>query len=130
MLQHAIADGPCIARQEIDDSGRQSRRFEQFEDLIVAVNSRAGGFPDDGIAHQRGSGRQVRSDRCEIERRDGVHEAFERPVIQPVPHAERVSRLVAVDFLGKGNIESQEVDRFTDGVDLRLMRRLALIEHR
>jgi hypothetical protein len=38
-------------------------------------------LPDHGVAHQRRGGRQVAGDRGEVERRDGVDEALERPVV-------------------------------------------------
>ena len=44
-------------------------------------------LPDHRVAHQRRRGRQVAGDRGEVERRDRVDEALQRPVVDPVPHA-------------------------------------------
>jgi hypothetical protein len=41
------------------------------------------------VAHQRRRGRQVARDRGEVERRDRVDEALERPVVAAVPHPAR-----------------------------------------
>ena len=48
-----------------------------------------GRLPDDRVAHQRGRGRQVAGDRREVEGRDRVDEALERPVLEPIPDAGR-----------------------------------------
>ena len=55
---------------------------------------------------------------------------FEWSVVEPIPHSGRIGGLVIVYLLGEMNIEAEEVDGFGNGVDLRLMNGLALIEHR
>ena len=130
MVQQDIADRRSIAGNKIDDSRRQPRRFEQFKNVVVTENRRAGGFPYDGVPHDRGRGRKISADRSEVERRNRVNETFKWPVIQAIPHSRRVERLITVDLLGEVNIEAQEIDRFAHRVDFRLMRRFALIEHR
>ncbi len=88
------------------------------------------GLPDDGVAHQRRRGRQVAGDRGEVERRDRVDEALERPVVGAVPHARAVrDRLVGEDLLGVVDVVAPEVDQLAGAVDLGLERRLRLAEH-
>ena len=130
VVEKDIADGGCVSRHEIDHSRRQPCRFEQFHDVIVAEDRRARGFPDNGIAHLRRRRREIGPDRCEIERRNGINEAFQGPVIHAIPHERRTHRLVIVNLLGEVSIESQEIDRLANRIDFGLMDGLALIEHR
>src|SRR5215831_4737888 len=51
MVQDYIADDGRIARDKVDHSGRQTGSFEETEQLIIAVDRRAGAFPHHGITH-------------------------------------------------------------------------------
>ena len=97
---------------------------------VRRVRRRRGGLPDDGVSHQRGGRREVAADRGEVERRHREHEALERPVLQPVPHARRGDRLLLVDARHVLDVEAPEVDQLAGGVDLGLVCRLRLAEHR
>ena len=60
------------------------------------------GFQTHHVAHQRRRGRQVAGDGGEVERRDRVDEALERPVVGAVPDARAVGdRLVGEDLPGE-----------------------------
>src|SRR5437879_5566182 len=47
MMEQDIADRTRIARYEINHARWESRSFEQFEDVIVAEDSRTRRLPDD-----------------------------------------------------------------------------------
>ena len=102
-----------------------SRRIE----VPVAERGRGRGLPDHGVAHQRGRGGQVPADGGEVERRDGVDEAFEGPVVHPVPRPRHRLGLLLVDPLGERDVEPQEVDQLAGAVDLGLEGGLALAQH-
>ena len=98
--------------------------------MVVAERGRRRRFPHDRVAHQRRRGRQVTADGREVEWRDRVDEPLERTVIHPVPHPGRGVRLLPVDLLGVVHVEAEEIDQLAGAVDLRLIRRLALAQHR
>src|SRR5207253_10367209 len=65
----------------------------------------------------------------EVEWRDGVHEPFERAIVEVIPYPGDRQRLLGVDPLGVVDVEAEEVDQLTGGIDLRLMHGLRLPEH-
>src|SRR5439155_889207 len=65
-----------------------------------------------------------------IERRDREDEALERPVLDVVPAPGRREGLLAVDLLGKGDVEAPEIDQLARRVDLRLVNGLRVAEAR
>ena len=87
------------------------------------------GFHTTALPMSAGAVGQVAADGREVERRDGVDEPLERPVIHPVPRARRRVGLLAVDPLGVVHVEPEEVDQLAGAVDLRLERGLALAQH-
>ena len=87
------------------------------------------GFHTTVLPISAGADGQVAGDRREVERRDRVDEAFERPVVEAVPHARRGDRLLGQQLAGEVDVEAQEVDQLAGGVDLRLVAGLGLAEH-
>ena len=67
----------------------------------------------------------------EVERRDGVDEAFERPVVEAGSTSPRsLTGCSPYSSCGEGGVEAPEVDQLAGRVDLGLERRLRLAEHR
>ena len=128
--ERRVADLGARARHHIDDAGRQARGLEDLHDAVGGVERGRRRLPHDRVAQDRGRRRQIAADRREVERRDREHEPLERPVLEPVPGAGRGQRLLAIDLLGEGDVEPPEVDQLARRVDLGLMRRLRLAEHR
>ncbi len=87
-------------------------------------------LPQHHVPEQRGSGGQVARDRGEVERGDGEHESLERAVLHPVPRAGRRRRLLGQQPPGEVDVVPPEVDQLAGGVDLRLVDRLGLAQHR
>ena len=129
-VEQEVRDLLRIARQEVDDARRQAGRLEHLERVVAAQHRARRRLPDDGVAHQRRRGRQVAADGGEVERRDGVDEPLEGAVLHLVPHARAADRLLVVELLREPGVEAPEVDHLRRGVDLRLIRRLRLPEHR
>ena len=94
-VEQDVGDLCGIARHEIDDARRQAGALEEPQDVVAAQHRARRRLPDHRVAHQRGSGRQVAADRGEIEWRNGIDEAFERPVVHAVPHPVGAERLLA-----------------------------------
>ena len=82
-----LGDRDAVTGDQVDDPGRQAGRLEQPHRLVRGKLLRRRRLPDDGVTHERRRRRQVAGDGGEVERRDGVDEALERPVVEPVPHA-------------------------------------------
>ena len=118
-----------VSRQEVDDAGGQSGLLQDAIEIPVAQGGRGRGLPDHRVSHQRGRGRQVAADGREVERRDRVHEPFERPVIHPVPHAGGRLGLLPVDLVREVDVVAKEVDQLAGAVDLGLECGLALAQH-
>jgi hypothetical protein len=125
-----IADLRARAVDEVDHSGREAGLLEQPHQEVRRVSRGRGRLPEDGVAHQRGAAGQVGGDRREVEGGHGEDETLERPVLHPVPRSGRRARLLVVDPQHELDVEAQEVDHLARRVDLRLMRRLRLAEHR
>ena len=119
-----------VAGDEVDHPRRQAGVLEQLHDVVRREHRARGRLPDDRVAHQRRRGRQVRGNRREIERRDGVDEPLERAVLELVPHRVIARRLLGEQFLAVVGVEAPEVDDLARGIDLRLERRLRLPQHR
>ena len=127
--ERGVADGGAGAVDEVDHAGRQAGFLEQLHEEVRADGRGRGRLPDDGVAHQRGRGREVAGDRGEVERRDGEDEALQRPVLEAVPDAGRGDRLLLVDARHVLDVEAPEVDELARGVDLGLVCGLGLAEH-
>ena len=104
--------------------------LQQLQREVGGDRLGGGRLPEHGVAHQRRRGRQVAGDGAEVERGDRVDEALERPVLDPVPDAGGGDRLVGEDLRGEVHVEAQEVDQLAGGVDLGLVGRLRLAQHR
>ena len=122
-----VGAGPV---HEVDDARRQAGLLEQLHRVVGGERGRRGGLPDDGAPHQRRRARQVGADGREVERADREHETLERAVLEAVPDAGRGHGLLFVDARQVARVEPEEVDRLAGGVDLGLVRRLRLTEHR
>jgi hypothetical protein len=108
---------------------RQAGLLEQPHGEVRCELLRRRRLPDDDVAHQRRREREVAGDGGEVERRDGVDEALERPVVHGVPHTRRALRLLLDDEPAVGDVEPQEVDQLARRVDLGLLHGLRLTEH-
>ena len=128
--QRDLGDVEAVAGQHVDDARRHPGLLEQLHRQRRGELLGRRRLPDHRVAHQRRRGRQVAGDRGEVERRDRVDEALERPVVGAVPDAGAVGdRLVGEDLLGVVDVEAPEVDQLAGGVDLGLERGLRLAEH-
>ena len=128
-IEKQVGDLLRVAREEVDDAGRQARGFEHLQRVVAAQHRRRCRLPDHGVPHQRRRGGQVAADGGEVERSDRVDEALERAILHRVPHAGAADRLLAVELLREVGVEAPEVDHLRRGVNLRLKRRLRLPEH-
>src|SRR5215204_2403363 len=128
--EDGVADRRAGAVDEVDHAVRQPRLLEEAHQVVGRQHRRRRRLPHDRVPHQRRRAGQVPGDRREVERADREDEALERPVLHPVPHPRRRSRLLAVDPRHELDVEAEEVDQLARGVDLGLVRRLRLAEHR
>ncbi|GBF30959.1 hypothetical protein MnTg04_00910 [bacterium MnTg04] len=127
--QDRPADRSPFARQETDHACRQARLAQNLHDDPGAVGLGRRWFPQYRVAHNRGRGRQVSGDRCEIERRHRENKAFQRPVVHGVPHAIGGFRLHRVKLFHEMHVETPEIHQLAGGVYFRLENRFALAEH-
>ena len=125
-----VGDRRGIAGQKVDHARRKPRLLEQPHDVVRAEHRAARRLPHDGVAHQRGGRRQVAADRGEVERRHRIHESLERAIVELVPHRLVAERLLVVQLLRVMRVEAPEIHQLARGIDLRLVRRLRLAEHR
>ena len=130
MIEHDARHFRGIARHEVDDARRQTRRLEQLHDVVRAQHRAGRRLPHDRASHQRRRRRQVAADRREVERRDGIDEPFEAAIVRLVPGPVRTDRLLLIELLREREVEAPEVDELRRGIDLRLKHRLRLAEHR
>ena len=125
-----VADRRARAVDEVDHPIREPGLPQQLQGVVSGQRGARGRLPDDGVPHQRGRAAEIAADRGEVERADREDEAFERPVLHPVPDARRRDRLLRVDPEHELDVEAPEVDQLGGGVDLGLVGRLRLVEHR
>ena len=129
VLEDDAAGGGAVHVHEVDDAGRHPGFREQLHQHLGRIYLRIGWLPDHYVAHH-GHGRgQIAGNGGEVERREGKHEAFERAVLQPVPHAGRRLRLLPVNLLHIPHVEAEKVNQLAGGVDFSLERILALAQH-
>ena len=83
---HIAGRGP-IDVDEVDHARRKPRRHEDLHEHLRAVALGIGALPHHGVAHEGAAGREIARDGREVEGSEGEDEAFERAVLQPVPHA-------------------------------------------
>ena len=126
-----LGDVEPVAGHEVDDARRHSGRLEQLHRQLGGEVLRRRRLPHDGVAHEGRCGRQVAGDGGEVERGDRVDEPLERSVVGAVPDALRVQRrLLGEDLPGEVHVDPPEVDELARRVDLGLVARLALAQHR
>ncbi len=126
----AIADVLARAVDEVDDPVGEPGLLEDPHRVVRGQHRGRGRLPENGVAHERGRAGEVAADRREVERRDGEDEALERPVLHPVPDAGARDRLLLVHPRHERGVEAPEVDQLAGRVDLGLVGRLRLAEHR
>ncbi len=130
MIEQEVRHLGGVAGHEVDDARREAGRLEDLHDVVRAQHRTRGRLPDDGAAHERGRARQVAADGGEVERRDRVDEAFEAAVVGLIPDRVAARRLLVVELLREADVEAPEVDQLAGRIDLRLVHRLRLAEHR
>ena len=129
MLEDHISRHRTVACHHVDDPVRQSRLLENFHDHLRTVDLGVRWLPNHNVAHQCSHCWQVAGDGREIERRDGKHKPFERPVFQTVPNAVSAFRLLCMNFLGIISVESQEIRKFTCRINFSLKTVFSLRQH-
>ena len=90
MGEDDVGDLDGVAWEELNDIGGKAGFHEDLVDEVVGGDGGGGGFPNDDVAHQGGSGREVASDGGEVEGGDGVDETFQWSVFNSVPDTGRV----------------------------------------
>lgn len=129
--EHDVGDLVGVAGDELDDVRRQARLEQDLVDDGAGVDVVLGRLPQDDVAHQRRARDQAATQRGEVERRDGVDETLERPVLHAAPHAVGTAGRLPLQQLGcVVAVEAEEVGQFGRGVDLALPDVLALAQHR
>ena len=128
--ERSIRDRHRIARKEVDHARRQPCLREDLHHVVRAQHRRHRRLPEHRVAHERGRGGEIASDRREIERRYRVDESLQRAIVRLVPDAAIADRLIRVEVLREVHVEAPEVGELARGVDLRLERRFRLAEHR
>ena len=128
--QYDVGHRLAVAGHHVDHAVGQTRRLEQLHRQEGGEGLGRRRLPDDGVAHQRRCRRKVACDCGEVERGDRVDEALERPVVGAVPHPSAAHRLLHEDPAREGDVEPPEVDQLARCVDLRLVGRLGLPQHR
>ena len=124
-------DVEAVTGHHVDDARGHAGLLQQLHRQLGGHLLGGRRLPHDRVAHQRRRGRQVAGDRGEVERRDRVDEALERAVVGAVPDAPGVQRrLLLEDLPGEVDVDPPEVDQLAGGVDLGLVGRLGLTEHR
>ncbi|KAL2288242.1 hypothetical protein FJTKL_04315 [Diaporthe vaccinii] len=130
VAQHDLGDLLRLTWDELDHVLGQACLDEDLVEEPVGSDGVVGRLPHNHVSKQGRETRQVAGDGSEVERGDSVHEALERSVFQPVPHAcGVVLGLLSIQLLGVLDVESQEVAQLCGGVDLGLPCVLALAEH-
>ena len=130
VVENSVGNRHRITRQEIDHARRQACGLEELHHVVRAQHRGACGFPQDGVPHQGRRAGEVAANRREVERRHRVDEAFEGPVFHLVPDGMRAVGLLRQQFLCKRDVESPEINQLGSRIDLRLMRRFRLPQHR
>ncbi len=125
-----LGDRLCAAAHHVDDAGWKAGLVEHFHEEVVDEQGLRRGLEDDRVAHERGRGRKVGGDRSEVERAHSEDEAFERPVFEAIPRGAVVERLLAQQLVGEERVVAPEIDGLTGRIDLRLVHRLRLAQHR
>ncbi len=106
-----IGNRDAVAGEQVDHTRRQTRGLQQLHGQVGGERLRRRRLPHHRVAHQRGRGRQVARDRGEVERRDRVDEALQRPVVGAVPHPAGADRLLRQDLPCEADVEPPEVDQ-------------------
>ena len=119
--EHAAGYFFGVSWEELDHGGGEPGFEEDTVDDGVGGDSAGGRFPNHDVAHQgRGAG-EVAAYSGEVEGGDGVHEAFQRTVLDTIPDAGRVvDGLLGVEVLCVLHVEAEEVTQLRCGVDFRL----------
>ena len=125
-----VRDGRAAAVDEVDDARRKPRSLEKLHDVMGRKRLAFCWLPHDRVAHERWRRGQVSRDGGEVERRHREDEALKATLLRHVSHARRRDGLVLAHARRKRHVEAKKVDELTRGIDLRLVRRLALTKHR
>ena len=106
--------------------------FQDLHDVVVRGGPQleAGFQSATALPISAGAVGRLPADGGEVERCDREHEAFERTVLEHVPHAVVRFGLLAIDLLQVAAVEPPEVDQLARGVDLGLVGGLGLAQHR
>ncbi len=129
VVQDDPAHERAAPRDEVDDAVREAGLLVDLHQVVVGEDGGGGRLPDDGVAHEGGRRGQVGGDGREVEGRDREDEAFQGPVVHPVPGVGGGKGLVRVDLLHELHVVAEEVRRLAGGVDLRLEGVLGLPQH-
>jgi hypothetical protein len=123
-----IADVRAVAGEEVDDAGREAGLLEQLHRVVRREELRAGGLPEDGVAHQAGAAGRLPAMLVKL---NGVTARTNPPAggTPPGSTARGAERLVPVDLVEEVDVVAEEVDELAGGVDLGLEGVLALPEH-
>ncbi len=124
-----LGDVQAVTGDEVDDARRETGRLQQPHGEVRGEALGGRGLPHDRVAHQGGGGGEVAGDGGEVEGRDRVDEALQRPVVHPVPHAGGAAGLLGEDVPAVLDVEAPEVGELAGGVDLGLDGGLRLAEH-
>ena len=130
VVERRVRDLGRVAGDEVDHPRRQAGLLQQLVGEVARENGMGRRLPQHTTAHQRRKPREVAANRREVERTHGVDEPLQRPVVQPVPLPSGRGRLVVVDRFGEVSAPAVEVHQLARRVDLGLVRRLALAQHR
>src|SRR5262245_52410806 len=102
--------GPAAAGDHVDDARWETSGFQQPHQEVRGELLGVGRLPDHDVAEQGWRRGQVPGDRGEVERRDREHEAFQRPVLEPVPRTWRRGWLLGEQSPGVVNVVAPEID--------------------
>ena len=119
-----------IAVDEVDHAVGEARLPQHVHHERCTERRRRRRLPDDDVAEHCRRGAEVAADGREVERRDGIDEALERPVLHAVPGLVGRGRLLGEHAVHALDVEAQEVGELARGVHLGLVDRLRLVEHR
>ncbi len=130
VVEAGVGDGLGRAHDQVDDAVGEARFAEGLHHEVGGVERVGRGLPHHGVAHQRGGRGEVPGDGGEVERRAREDEALERAGLEQVPDPRAGDGLLGGDLPGEVHVEAEEIHELAGGVDLGLVRGLALAEHR
>jgi hypothetical protein len=105
-----IGNSKCIRMYEVNHTGRQSGCLQEFHDIVGRQRGRWRRLPEDRVAHQRWSTRQIARDGREIEWGESKDKSLERAVVTTIPNPVDGDRLLTIYPLHIVNIEAKKID--------------------